>query len=215
MPWLIFVLGIGLAAGGGLSIVHGYPYVQIEFGWTQVIAGSMGLAGGIITIALGAVLLSLSRLRQAIERGSGGMAAPQSVPSIESSVAEQEPRAIPAAMPASVEAGQHRPASAPSATETAKPRRPRSWRPAEPVSGEALPQPHEFATAAASSLDQQPGTTTVLGRYQSSGSSYSLFNDGTIEVESEAGKRRFGSMGELKTFLANEKAPVLAEEIKS
>ena len=41
----------------------------------------------------------------------------------------------------------------------------------------------------------------MVGRYESGGASYVLFSDGTIEVETEMGTHRFGSMEELKTYI--------------
>ena len=40
-----------------------------------------------------------------------------------------------------------------------------------------------------------------MGRYESGGASYVLFSDGTIEVETEVGLHRFGSMEELKAYI--------------
>ena len=42
---------------------------------------------------------------------------------------------------------------------------------------------------------------TVVGRYEAGGASYALFSDGPIEVETETGPHRFGSMEELQAFL--------------
>ena len=62
MRWLIFALGVALALGGAASIVSGVPYIRIEFGWTEVIAGTTALSAGIVTVALGAVLSALRSL---------------------------------------------------------------------------------------------------------------------------------------------------------
>ncbi len=210
MPWLIFALGLGLGAGGGWSIVHGYPYMQIEFGWTEVIAGSTALAGGVVTMALAAVLRSLKALRSVVERT--GLVdvlpwneAPKAPPSEEPKSAAPLPLAPKAHVATRATPG------GPAPAEVANPRRPpSSVPPREPNPENDDAKPRAPVTAPIS--NEGPRPTTVLGRYQSSGSSYSLFTDGTIEVESEAGKRRFGSMGELKTFLAKEEAPASRAE---
>ncbi len=72
MTWLIFALGVVLAVAGAISIASGIPYIQIEWGWTEVIAGTTALSGGILTFALGAVLFRLSALQRAVQRGSFG-----------------------------------------------------------------------------------------------------------------------------------------------
>ena len=66
MRWLIFALGVALALGGAASIVSGVPYIRIEFGWTEVIAGTTALSAGIMTVGLGAVLNALRRLETSL-----------------------------------------------------------------------------------------------------------------------------------------------------
>lgn len=53
-------------------------------------------------------------------------------------------------------------------------------------------------------LDASPAAQprTIVGRYQAGTASYALFTDGTIEVETETGVHSFGSMEELKDFIA-------------
>lgn len=62
MRWLIFALGVALALGGAASIASGVPYIRMESGWTEVIAGTTALSAGIMTVALGAILSALRRL---------------------------------------------------------------------------------------------------------------------------------------------------------
>ena len=40
----VFALGIILIFAGGWAIWHGSAYVQLEWGWTSVIAGSVAAA---------------------------------------------------------------------------------------------------------------------------------------------------------------------------
>jgi len=58
------VLGIGalLTAAGALSIYSGYDIIQVERGWTEVIAGTTAVSGGIITISLALILGRLQTL---------------------------------------------------------------------------------------------------------------------------------------------------------
>ena len=53
MRWLIYALGVALALAGAASIVSGGPYIRIESGWTEVIAGTTALSAGIMTLGLG------------------------------------------------------------------------------------------------------------------------------------------------------------------
>jgi hypothetical protein len=63
MPYLVLALGAFLSIGGALSIFHGAGIVEVERGWTGVIAGATALTGGIMTIALGLILKALLELR--------------------------------------------------------------------------------------------------------------------------------------------------------
>lgn len=56
---------------------------------------------------------------------------------------------------------------------------------------------------------EQHGGAAVVGRYQAGSASYVMYSDGTIEVETEGGEmHRFGSMDELKAFIAQQDTPV-------
>ncbi len=62
MSYIVFVLGALLAVVGGLSVYDGYSIITLERGWAEVIAGSVALTGGIVTIGLGMVLQKLQAL---------------------------------------------------------------------------------------------------------------------------------------------------------
>lgn len=61
--WGVAALGAALALWGLGAMWDGWDKIQIERGWSLFIAGSVALAGGVVTLALGAVL---SRLDHAI-----------------------------------------------------------------------------------------------------------------------------------------------------
>jgi hypothetical protein len=73
----IFALGIIMIIGGGWAIWHGSGYIQLEWGWTSVIAGSIAATGGVLTLAAGFVLQRLDAMHRVLLRaGAGSMAAP-------------------------------------------------------------------------------------------------------------------------------------------
>ncbi len=78
MRWLIFALGVALALGGAASIVSGVPYIRIESGWTEVIAGTTALSGGIVTLGLGAVLSALRSLEMRLVAGQSSIVVDES-----------------------------------------------------------------------------------------------------------------------------------------
>ena len=79
MRWLIFALGVALALGGAASIVSGVPYIRIESGWTEVIAGTTALSAGIVTLGLGAVLSALRSLEMRLVAGQSSVVDESSV----------------------------------------------------------------------------------------------------------------------------------------
>jgi hypothetical protein len=49
--------------------------------------------------------------------------------------------------------------------------------------------------------NEQPAVPAVVGRYESNGASYVLFDDGSIEAETDSDVYHFASMAELKKFI--------------
>lgn len=64
--WLVLLLGLSLSGFGAAVVWFGLDIVQTERGWSQVISGSMGVAGGAIVTALAFVLFKLDAVRRAI-----------------------------------------------------------------------------------------------------------------------------------------------------
>lgn len=62
MRWIVFALGLGLVIGGLAAISEGYGIVQVERGWTLVIAGTVALGTGVIVLALGVVIARIEAL---------------------------------------------------------------------------------------------------------------------------------------------------------
>ena len=55
-----------MAALGGWAIYFGYGIVQVERGWSALIAGATLLSGGVVTVGLGAVVQRLGAIRKAL-----------------------------------------------------------------------------------------------------------------------------------------------------
>jgi len=62
MSVLLYLLGILSALGGLAAIMFGVPVKEFSFGNTLILAGTMGLAGGLIVIALAAAVSHLMRI---------------------------------------------------------------------------------------------------------------------------------------------------------
>ena len=71
MSYLVVALGAILSLCGALAIYAGYGIILVERGWAEVIAGATALSCGIMTIALGFILHSLSGLHALLKTGEG------------------------------------------------------------------------------------------------------------------------------------------------
>jgi hypothetical protein len=95
----VFALGIILIVGGGWAIWHGSGYIQLEWGWSSVIAGSIAATGGVLTLGVGVVLQRLDAMHGVLVR-AGASAAAIAVPA--EALAAEEPAKEP--MPLGIEA---------------------------------------------------------------------------------------------------------------
>src|SRR5438477_8010533 len=73
MSYLVLVLGVVLALGGAAAVVASYGIILVERGWAGVIAGTVALSGGVITIALGLILHRLTSLHAALRSAAAGL----------------------------------------------------------------------------------------------------------------------------------------------
>jgi hypothetical protein len=128
MSYLVLALGALLSLCGAFAIYAGYGIIQVERGWAGVIAGATALSGGIVTIALGFILHSLSGLLALHKAGNGLTPIPRELGEKEASELRPEPElALDPEASMAPEAGQP-PAAMPSAASS------RTWpqRPARP-----------------------------------------------------------------------------------
>src|SRR3954463_4469707 len=67
MSLILSLLGIVLAAAGVAAIGFGIPINEFTLGTTLVLAGTTGLAGGLVLIGLAAVVAELGRITEALK----------------------------------------------------------------------------------------------------------------------------------------------------
>ena len=233
MAWVILGLGMALCVSGAAALWSGVSYMPVEWGWSQIIAGATAITGGIVTMALAAVVHRLRALQSAMV----GLVEPRTTvdelePEADQQVELPDPadRLVPEP---SAERASRDPSSGPilinsQADEAIDGSNGYGRRVGiGDVVGLGAPLPDADVAAAASAPMLLPDRTeagteqayagsdadetapaeadgaerTVVGRYQAGGASYALFSDGTIEVETDTGVHRFGSMDELKQFL--------------
>jgi hypothetical protein len=203
MSSLIFVLGLLLALGGAASIYSGYNIVEVERGWTAVIAGSTALSAGIITIGIAFVLRCLQRLQAFLEAEKGflpllsELALHQTRQSLRQSypqAANIEPASSAAELSAAALTDAGTATAAPTEVSIDDIRRivatgsaPESLPPAAPE------EPGEG--------DGGGPLCRITGRYESDGTRYIMYADGSIDASSDRGAFHFGSLAELKAFM--------------
>ncbi|ACB95276.1 hypothetical protein [Beijerinckia indica] len=74
MNYAVLAVGFLMALIGLITAYHGYGIIEIERGWTAVIAGVVALSGGVIIVVLGLILRALGQIRLLLE-AEGHMAA--------------------------------------------------------------------------------------------------------------------------------------------
>jgi hypothetical protein len=68
LKWLVALLGLLLVAAGSFTAMQGWSIVQVERGWSQVIAGSAIATGGFIILALAAVAARIDALHASVDQ---------------------------------------------------------------------------------------------------------------------------------------------------
>ena len=142
MAWLIFALGAALCAGGLGTVWSGISYMPVEWGWSQIIAGTTAFSAGVVTIALAALLLRLGAIHKTL-RAAGTM---------RHAVAEIEPEPLAAPRPVPI-------VISPDISPEAEPER-FADSPAEP----AEPSPFVHRDIAEAAYDVPSGRDTAANR---------------------------------------------------
>ena len=196
LKWLVFAAGALMSVAGATWLWRGLDIVQVERGWSGVIAGAVLIGSGGVLMALAAVLRELEALRF-------GQSAPMSA-------ARRAPEAQASAPPVAPEAARR--------DEPAAPGLPKAFPPDLGFEPPAAPAEAGGAdhwktilarTSPAQDRPADPVPTRdgrLARRYESQGVRYSLFDDGTIEAETESGRYAFASIEELRAFLDARKA---------
>lgn len=151
MVVVLFLLALSLIGTGGSAVLFGAPIIQVERGYTMVIAGTIAVCSGLLLLGvalaahrLGRVVQELTRVRDRLHQIE--MSAPY---------------------------------------------------------GPATPSPtSEDVPARGPDKVQQSGPPTIVGQYSSGGNSYVMYSDGSIHADTPTGQHRFGSLDELRAFVA-------------
>jgi hypothetical protein len=211
-----------MVLGGAAAAIHGHGIIMVERGWTLVIAGSIVASSGAILAGLAhlsqriaAIQRDTDRLRERFGRlDPASLPAPPNASSTTLDPAPRGPLDLPGTPP-DVTPEPRRDTPAPAAPE---PRSPSRVRPT--IEGAPAPVlsdvPLRGTTTSVDRPEQRPAPSdaaepspdlavnaTVVGTYDSGGNHYVMFSDGSIEAETPNGVFRFGSLDELKDFIAS------------
>jgi hypothetical protein len=91
MKYALLAVGLLLILVGGYFVYTGSNIIEIERGWSAVIAGTTLLSAGIVTVALAAVVKTLDDLKRALSGGEIGVARGAALPLPSILVAEATP----------------------------------------------------------------------------------------------------------------------------
>jgi hypothetical protein len=187
MSWLVFFLGLILTGAGGYGLYASVDLVGADAGSLYGTCGAIGVAGGVVTIAIGALIRRVDALRPPLlalsHATSLGEAIAYGAPLAEASTpgrrAPESDDVVIAYAPAD-------------AAETQAP---------EPAGGRS--EAEAVATQAENAAPAGP--STLVGRYSAGGASYKIFSDGSIEADTDQGAFRFASMTDFKAFIASKR----------
>ena len=70
MAYLVIAVGLLTSLAGGYLLNYGYAIVQVERGWSSVIAGSVFVTGGLLTMGLGLLLRAVAEVRRGLADGT-------------------------------------------------------------------------------------------------------------------------------------------------
>ncbi len=221
MAWVIAVLGAVLAVGGGISLWNGTGYLRLDWGQAEMVAGTVALSGGIVTLALAAVLWTLRDLaRRPVRAATSGVGLEAvnltdeaDVPAASTARGRLVSRLATVGLPKTDRREPQAPTpvaaqdlDAPFAEAQAL----QDPAPGTPIFDAPEPvldvRPHAVAEAPRPAAAGPAEAPTVVGRYEANGASYVLFSDGTIEVETDGGTHRFASMAALKDHIERQDA---------
>lgn len=211
MDGVLMLIGVAVSLAGLVLIGFGIPALSSSTGSTMMIAGAITGLGGLILIALAAILQRLSRLAHALEAWPLPRSVSAGAPSMSSSPAPAipSPRLEPemgdtagqrtaanaaTASDAFISAGARQTAHGPLRTET----------PADDGGGRI---DNDDSSAIGSDMkgtvaadDKQ--TAGILKSGVIEGMAYTLYVDGSIEAELPQGTVRFKTLDELRDHLA-------------
>jgi hypothetical protein len=200
MSVALYLLALGMVAGGVASAYFGSDIIVLERGWSMVISGAVAASAGAVLAGIAAAVGRLKRIEREFARLGDRLAraelpAPPPLAGVAESAAEIKDLEI---APEPVLAGRH----AADRLRADNGARAQQHEAALVAADGGLPAMAE-PPAPAAEEPARPGADQVVGKYESGGNAYTMYADGSIEADTPAGRFRFRSLDELKEFIAN------------
>jgi hypothetical protein len=222
MPMILLVLGILVAGAGSSAIQFGISVNEFSLRGALISAGTTALTGGLILIALAAVVSELKRFGETLRARPTARPARSSTETPEPGVALDSAAAAPPRGSHSAPAPFPFP---PRPMPEASPRNLTAVEPRQPAYS-AVDLSAASRQAAKSIADAEPGlessaksaaaptsnvasaaAVAILKSGVVNGMAYTLYADGAIDAELPQGTARFGSIAELRAHIENNSLP--------
>jgi hypothetical protein len=184
MALLVFALSLVLLIAGLASGYMSLDLIPTGIGVLYAVGGAVGVSMAIVAFALGALIRRIDALAELVKQS----------PNRASAVVEAHP---------SEEAPEPPPLETEAVAQEAV---------AEPLAedGEAPVNQNRSGHlptlgAIEHAIETPEAPASLIGRYSSGGANYMIFDDGSIEAETQEGTFKFASMGDFKQYLADRK----------
>ncbi|MCP8937820.1 hypothetical protein NK718_04780 [Alsobacter sp. SYSU M60028] len=194
MVFLLYCVSTVMVLGGGALAFYGAENIRTESGATLALAGVALFCCGFVLLALAAVLKELRRLRRVVEEPEPAAAPvapaapPPPLPSVRPPAAGTMPPPPPGMTP---------PPGEPDLSPAERLRRDKERAASrDDESGSETAKSPEATVEADKSAER-----TLTATYASNGNTFYMYSDGTIETDTPEGRRRFGSMDELRRYV--------------
>jgi hypothetical protein len=210
MTIVTFVLGLVLIAAGTGGLVASYDLLPTELGLLYACCGAILVSGGVVTVAVGVVVLRLEALTQMVHFAAAVEELPDEADLAAAALraddhATSELEAALAEPEVVAEEGDAHAAEAPPVEAHATEPEPTVDEPAAeaPIEDGAVADAQSVAEREPALAAAAPAT--LVGHYSAGGANYKIFSDGSIEAETEGGAFRFASMADFKAYLARDR----------
>jgi len=185
MALLVFALSLVLLIAGLASGYMSLDLMPTGIGVLYAVGGAVGVSMAIVAFALGALIRRIDALAELVKQS----------PNRGSTVVEAHP---------SEEAHEPPPVETGALVDEAQVVEPLAEDGEAPVNQNRsghLPTLGAIEHA----IETPEAPASLIGRYSSGGANYMIFDDGSIEAETQEGTFKFASMGDFKQYLADRK----------